>query len=389
MSSTSDETQSNEQSNQAKNYSDHNLIVNYLPQSTTNEELATLFSSVGPVKMAKVIRNRVTGISYGFGFVEFENESDAQKAIDALNGLQLQNKRIKVAIARQGENIKGANLYIRYLPKNFFPRDLEELFGPYGNIVQARVLMDNITGLSRGIGFVLFSSRDEATRAKEALDGKAPPGHTQALSIKFAEENKMVKQPQAMPFIPPGGAFQPYMPILPGVASIPSAVPMGSPMPTPVARPPPMQRPPGPFVDGFGEGYQNNFGGGPLRSSLMTQRFNPMPYRPVVPPAVPPTQTPDANGAGAVATNPDGYVLFVYNIGTNTDERSLWQLFSPYGSIKKVNVVRDFEKQQGKGYGFVTMFDYQEALCAIQQLNGFVYVDKPLQVSLKCPKAGK
>lgn len=386
MSSTSDETQSNEQS--AKSYSDHNLIVNYLPQSTTNEELATLFSSVGPVKMAKVIRNRVTGISYGFGFVEYENESDAQKSIDALNGLQLQNKRIKVAIARQGENIKGANLYIRYLPKNFFPKDLEELFGPYGNIVQARVLMDNITGLSRGIGFVLFTSRDEATQAKEALDGKAPPGHTQALSIKFAEENKVVKQPQAMPFIPPGGPFQPYMPMLPGgVPRIPSAVPpsgpMGGQMPTPVGHQ-------GPFVDGFGEGYQNNFGGGPLRSSLMAQRFNhPMPYRPVVPPAVPPTRTPDANGAGAAATDPDGYALFVYNIGVNTDERSLWQLFSPYGSIKKVNVVRNFEKQQGKGYGFVTMFDYQEALYAIQQLNGFVYADKPLQVSLKCQKAAK
>jgi len=125
-----------------------------------------------------------------------------------------------------------------------------------------------------------------------------------------------------------------------------------------------------------------------LRSSLMAQRFNPMPYRPVVPPAVPPTHPPAGNGTGAAA-DPDGHVLFVYNIGTNTDERSLWQLFSPYGSIKKVNVVRDFEKQQGKGYGFVTMFDYQEALYAIQQLNGFVYVDKPLQVSLKCPKPAK
>lgn len=378
MSSTSDETQSNDQS---KSYSDHNLIVNYLPQSTTNEELATLFSSVGPVKMAKVVRNRATGISYGFGFVEYENESDAQKAIDALNGLQLQNKRIKVAIARQGENIKGANLYIRYLPKNFFPKDLEELFGPYGNIVQARVLMDNITGLSRGIGFVLFSSRDEATQAKEALDGKAPPGHTQALSIKFAEENKVVKQPQAMPFVPPGGSFPPYMPILPGVRPIPSAVP--------AAGLPVRQRVPRPFVEAFGEGYQNSFGGGPLRSSLMAQRFNRMPYRPVVPPAVPPSQASDGNGAGAVAINPDGYVLFVYNIGADTDERSLWQLFSPYGSIKKVNVVRDFEKQQGKGYGFVTMFDYQEALYAIQQLNGFVFVDKPLQVSLKSQKAAK
>lgn len=375
-------------SNADRQFSEHNLIVNYLPQSLTNEELLALFNRVGPVKMAKVIRNRTTGVSYGFGFVEYENQADAQKAITALNGIQLQNKRIKVAIARQGENIKGANLYIKYLPKNYFAKDLEDLFGEYGTVIQARVLMDNITGLSRGIGFVLFSTRDEATKAKEVLDGKAPPGHSQALSVKFAEENKVTKQQTDLAaVIPPTGLYRPFLNVSPAMQHLPSNLSLTAQIPiSPVGRTPLLPRPQSPFVAGFGEGYQNNFGGGPVRSSLATQRFGAMPYRPVAPPNVP--VSAESNGATS-ATNSDGPVLFVYNIGNNTDERALWQLFSPYGSIRRVNVIRDYEKQQGKGYGFVTMFDYQEALHAIQHLNGFVLADKPLQVSLKTSKGAK
>lgn len=78
-----------------------------------------------------------------------------------------------------------------------------------------------------------------------------------------------------------------------------------------------------------------------------------------------------------------GFVLFVYNIGGDTDEFALWQMFSPYGAVKKVSVVKDVIKNQGKGYGFVTMANYEEALFAIQQLNGYNFNGKTLQVSFK------
>ena len=55
------------------------------------------------------------------------------------------------------------------------------------------------------------------------------------------------------------------------------------------------------------------------------------------------------------------------NIGTDADETALWQLFSPFGTIAKVDVIRDADKNnQCKGFGFVTMPNYHEAANAIK-----------------------
>lgn len=77
-----------------------NLIVNYLPQSMSQDELRSLFSSVGDVESAKLIRDKVAGHSLGYGFVNFVNPNDAERAISTLNGLRLQSKTIKVMCQR-------------------------------------------------------------------------------------------------------------------------------------------------------------------------------------------------------------------------------------------------------------------------------------------------
>jgi len=73
-----------------------NLIVNYLPQTMTQEEIRSLFSSIGEVESCKLIRDKVTGQSLGYGFVNYHRQEDAAKSIQTLNGLRLQNKTIKV-----------------------------------------------------------------------------------------------------------------------------------------------------------------------------------------------------------------------------------------------------------------------------------------------------
>ncbi|KAL0119283.1 hypothetical protein PUN28_009691 [Cardiocondyla obscurior] len=126
-----------------------NLIVNYLPQSMTQDEIRSLFSSIGEVESCKLIRDKLSGQSLGYGFVNYHRPEDAEKAINTLNGLRLQNKTIKVSYARpSSEAIKGANLYVSGLPKNMAQQDLENLFSPYGRIITSRILCDNITGKS-------------------------------------------------------------------------------------------------------------------------------------------------------------------------------------------------------------------------------------------------
>ncbi len=78
------------------------LYVGNLLYETTEDDLKNYFGQVGSVVAATVIRFR-DGKSKGFGFVEMENEEDAQKAIDQYNGKDFKGRNIVVAEARPME----------------------------------------------------------------------------------------------------------------------------------------------------------------------------------------------------------------------------------------------------------------------------------------------
>ncbi|UYV79657.1 ELAVL1 [Cordylochernes scorpioides] len=311
-----------------------NLIINYLPQSLTDLEFHNFFSTIGSLKSAKIIRHKNSGYSYGFGFVEYVNPRDALRAIETLNGTQLQAKKIKVAFARPGgDNIKNANLYIRGIPKSMSEEDVERLFAQCGKIIQCRLLKDELTGLRKGVGFVLFDLKEQAELAIEKFNGQTLAGSLEPLSIKIAEDNKKIKT----------------------VSSNYTQ-----------------------FISSPFRGTAATLAGGPIRQLGYQRNLR---YNPLV--------SYGGNGVTAPPTTGDtssGHTLFVYNIGVECDEKSLWHLFGQYGSILKVNVIRDGSTGQGKGYGFVTMANYDDAVWAIEALNGFPYAGKPLQVSFKSQK---
>jgi RNA recognition motif-containing protein len=76
------------------------LFVGSLAWATTDDSLKALFESAGTVASAKVITDRETGRSRGFGFVEFEDDNEGQTAIDKLNGADLDGRAITVNEAR-------------------------------------------------------------------------------------------------------------------------------------------------------------------------------------------------------------------------------------------------------------------------------------------------
>ena len=80
-----------------------NIYVGNLAWSVTSDDLLELFSQFGAVKSAQVISDRETGRSRGFGFVEMENDEEAQKAIEALNGATHQERQLTVNVARERE----------------------------------------------------------------------------------------------------------------------------------------------------------------------------------------------------------------------------------------------------------------------------------------------
>ncbi|XP_064606223.1 ELAV-like protein 1 isoform X3 [Liolophura sinensis] len=325
-----------------------NLIVNYLPQSMTQEDIRSLFSSIGEVESCKLIRDKPTGQSLGYGFVNYKYAHDAEKAINSLNGLRLQNKTIKVSYARpSSESIKGANLYICGLPKSMTQQDLERLFSQCGKIITSRILYDNNTGLSKGVGFIRFDQRQEAEKAISRLNNTIPEGGaTEPITVKFANSPSAGKN-----------------------NSVPMTIAATYLTPTRSRFLGPIHHPTGRIrVDSFGPSRR----GREVESTKLLTRYSPLESG-----IIPNTFLPGN------ALNCAGWCIFVYNLAPESEENVLWQLFGPFGAVQSVKVIREFQTNKCKGYGFVTMTNYDDAVVAIQSLNGFTLGNRVLQVSFK------
>ncbi len=314
-----------------------NLIVNYLPQEMTEEELKTLFSSIGPLESCKLIKNKATRVSLGYAFVNYVNTIDAKRAIDTLCGMKLTSKTIKVSYARPSSNeIKNANLYISGLPLSCTKENLARLFGRFGDIITCKVLEDE-SGSSKGVGFVRFDKRRQAEAAIDALNNNIPdvPGAIKPLTVKFAN--------------PPSQKM-----CLDMINSVAQAKGLASVSPAALRN----------------QGLYSPVTAAAFSSSLSNYAGNAFGMN--LPASVTPTNSP--------------WCIFVYNLPANSTELTLFQLFCKFGAIDSVKVITDEEKKC-KGFGFVNMVNYEEACFAIMRLNGYCLErGKPLQVSFKKPK---
>lgn len=153
-----------------------NLIVNYLQTNVSEEDLSGLFGEHGSIQSLKIVRDKGTGISMGFGFVNFETNEAATAAADALNGLELHGKRIKVSVARPAwkANIHS-NLYVANLPTDYSESDVLEMVGLELalHIEHVRMLKNNEhsgTGEFRGVAVARFDTEESACAALEILN---------------------------------------------------------------------------------------------------------------------------------------------------------------------------------------------------------------------------
>lgn len=81
-----------------------NLFIGSLAYSTTDDSLKAHFEQIGEVASARVITDRDSGRSKGFGFVEYVDEANNQKAVDQLDGKELDGRAISVGLARPKED---------------------------------------------------------------------------------------------------------------------------------------------------------------------------------------------------------------------------------------------------------------------------------------------
>ncbi|KAJ7967481.1 Polyadenylate-binding protein [Quillaja saponaria] len=126
-----------------------NIFIKNLDKAIDHKALHDTFSAFGNILYCKVATDS-SGQSKGYGFVQFDNEEAAQKAIEKLNGMLLNDK----------QNVSESTT----------DEDLKNVFGEFGPITSIVVMRDG-DGKSKCFGFVNFENTDDAARSVEALNG--------------------------------------------------------------------------------------------------------------------------------------------------------------------------------------------------------------------------
>ncbi|XP_036389662.1 embryonic polyadenylate-binding protein A-like isoform X1 [Megalops cyprinoides] len=192
-----------------------NVYIKNFSEDVDDEKLKEVFSEFGRTLSVRVMVDE-RGRSRGFGFVNYENHEDAQKAVEVMNGKELNGRIIYVGRAqkrleRQGElkrkfeqikqerlhRYQGVNLYVKNLDDGIDDERLRKEFIPFGTITSAKVMTDGTH--SKGFGFVCFSSPEEATKAVTEMNGRIVA--TKPLYVALAqrkEERKAILTNQYM-----------------------------------------------------------------------------------------------------------------------------------------------------------------------------------------------
>ncbi|KAI5070097.1 hypothetical protein GOP47_0014440 [Adiantum capillus-veneris] len=153
-----------------------NIFIKNLDKSIDNKALFDTFSAFGAILSCKVATDS-NGQSKGHGFVQFDQESSAQDAIEKVNGMLLNDKQVYVGpfIRRQERErdtgiSRFSNIYVKNLSDTTTDEDLKKTFGVHGTISSA-VIMRDADGKSKCFGFVNFDRAEDAAKAVEALNG--------------------------------------------------------------------------------------------------------------------------------------------------------------------------------------------------------------------------
>ncbi|XP_022057265.2 embryonic polyadenylate-binding protein-like [Acanthochromis polyacanthus] len=165
-----------------------NVYIKNFGEDCTDETLKDIFSAFGRTLSVRVMKDE-KGRSRGFGFVNYGNHEDAQKAVDQMNGKEVDGKILYVGRAQKrqerqdelkrkfdqikqdrNQRYQGVNLYVKNLDDTIDNETLRKEFSPYGTITSAKVMTDGTQ--SKGFGFVCFSSAEEATKAVTEMNGR-------------------------------------------------------------------------------------------------------------------------------------------------------------------------------------------------------------------------
>ncbi|KAL5714757.1 hypothetical protein ACHQM5_016672 [Ranunculus cassubicifolius] len=351
------------------------LYVGDLDLYVTDAQLVNLFSQVGQVVSVRICRDQAKNCSLGYGYVNFVTHDEAYRAMEILNFTPINGKPIRIMFSNRDPSIRKsglANLFIKGLEPSIDNKALLDTFSKFGAVLSCKVATDS-KGKSRGYGFVQFEQKEAAQNATKILDGKLlndkevkiePFVRKQDREIKFT--NVYVKNLcESLTKDDLDEKFKSFGPIEKSIVVHDKETGTSK---------------------GFGfvnfykqedadaaianlNGFTHNdkvwYVGraqnkadrqAELKSKLDQERTS---------------KYEKLQGAN----------LYLKNLDEIIDDQKLKELFSEFGTIENVKVMRD-DGQQSKGTGFVAFSTPEDAAKAVNEMNGKLIGKKPLYVAV-------
>ncbi|KAG6532404.1 hypothetical protein ZIOFF_006244 [Zingiber officinale] len=190
------------------------LYVGDLSPDIGEEHLVGLFSAIGELTSVRVCKDSATGVSLGYGYVNYISIQDggtcfncacgsiflglAISAMEKLNHTPLNGKPIRLMWSRRDPNARSSgigNLFVKNLSSYIHNGMLYDMFSKFGTILSCKVATDE-NGRSKGFGFVQFDSQESANSAIQALHGSSCEGKTIYVA-NFVKKSERLPSPDA------------------------------------------------------------------------------------------------------------------------------------------------------------------------------------------------
>ncbi|KAK3205841.1 hypothetical protein Dsin_019887 [Dipteronia sinensis] len=353
----------------------HSLYVGDLDPSVTENQLVDMFIKFGQLESTVLLQDIATQQSLCYGFVNFHRLEDAKRAMETLNYSVVNGKSIRIMWQQpnsEDRNSGKGNIFVKNLDTSIDNRKLNNLFSKFGYILSCKVAVEE-NGKSKGYGFVQFENEEPANTAIENLNGSILEGK----SLYVAHFIKKYDRTQASftnvyvknlePDVTEGRLEEKFSKF----GNITSL-----------------------HISKDSNGVSRGFG--------FVNFENPEDAKRAV-------ETMHGTQSGSkvlyvaraqkLAERKQvlrmrheriqmikGRNVYVKNINDDVNEDILKAHFSPFGFITSVRIMRTL-KGISKGFGFVLFSQAENALRAINAVNGIMFHGKPLYVALAQSKA--
>lgn len=358
------------------------LYVGDLEQSVTEAILFEVFNSIGPVASIRVCRDAVTRRSLGYGYVNYINMLDAEKAIDALNYALIRGHPVRIMWSNRDPSIRktgSGNIFIKNLDPSIDNKSLHDTFVSFGNILSCKVAMDGEN--SKGYGFVHYETMEMAENAISSVNGMLLNDRQVfvGLHVSRKERESKIEEQRAM-------FTNIYVKNVDASIDEEKFVEMFSAFGPVISCKLSMDEQTGVSKEFGFVNYENHQDAARAVEEMNNKEIN--------------GKAIFCGRAQKKAEREEdlrkqyekireekmskyqGVNLYVKNLDDAIDEEKLREEFSVYGVITSCKIMTDEKTSISKGFGFVCFSNPDEATKAVTEMNGRLLNQKPLYVAL-------